>query len=175
MKVFAIRDEEDKSCKNIAYLIYYEKDKRFYIELPDEADPWETPLVLSSFAKRGEYTINAYWSRLWVQQRIIPPERQNIGQILKANRLNDYDEYAMLMLGEGRCAQDSYYLFALPENILSDIFRDRFARKIVEVVPLDNAQILVVFQNGETKKCDMKKMLELVVCNKLKRGCCTRD
>ena len=54
MKIFVIRNEEDKTRKNLAYLIYYEKDKRFYIELPDDADIWETPLILSSRLKRGE-------------------------------------------------------------------------------------------------------------------------
>ena len=57
MKVFAIRDEFDTSNKNLAYLFYYENEKKFYIELPDDADPWETPLLLSSFLKRGEKTV----------------------------------------------------------------------------------------------------------------------
>ena len=54
MKIFAIRDDLDATSKDIAYLIYYERDKRFYIELPKDADPWETPLLLpsSSAAKR---------------------------------------------------------------------------------------------------------------------------
>ena len=88
MKIFVIRNEEDKTRKNLAYLIYYEKDKRFYIELPDDADIWETPLILSSRLKRGEKTINAYWSKIWVQQRIIPQDRQNLGRILKDNGLD---------------------------------------------------------------------------------------
>ena len=85
MKTFAIRNEEDKKKKDLGYLIYYEKEKRFYIELPDDADPWETPLLLSSCLKRGEKTINAYWSKNWVQQRIVPSDRQNLGSILKDN------------------------------------------------------------------------------------------
>ena len=79
MKIFAIRDETNPNGKDIAFLIYYEQDKQFYIELPENADPWETPLLLSSFLKRGEQTVNAYWSRTWVQQRITPSDRQNLG------------------------------------------------------------------------------------------------
>lgn len=56
MKIFAIRNEEDENRKDLGYLIYYEKPRRFYIELPDDADPWETPLILSSCLKRGEKT-----------------------------------------------------------------------------------------------------------------------
>jgi hypothetical protein len=109
MKIFAIRDEENQK-KDLAYLIYDEKEKSFCIKLPDNADPWETPLLLSSFAKRGERTVGSYWSRLWVQQRIVPTDRQNLGEILKANGLKEYDEFELLMLAQGRCAQDSYYL-----------------------------------------------------------------
>ena len=69
MKIFAIRDAADNTKKDLAYLLYYELDKRFYIELPENADPWETPLLLASFLRRGERTVNSYWSRLWVQQR----------------------------------------------------------------------------------------------------------
>lgn len=49
MKIFAIRDKYDEINKNLAFLIYYPRQKCFYIELPDDADPWETPLILSSF------------------------------------------------------------------------------------------------------------------------------
>ena len=89
MKIFAIRDAGDKDNRDIAYLFYYEKGGRFYVELPADADPWETPLILSSFLKRGERTVNSYWSRVWVQQRIVPADRQNIGQILRDNGLKE--------------------------------------------------------------------------------------
>ena len=45
MKIFAVRDEDNTTNKAVAYLFCYEKEKRFYIELPEEADPWETPLI----------------------------------------------------------------------------------------------------------------------------------
>ena len=67
MKIFAIRDESSQEQKDLAYLLYYEQEKRFYIELPENADAWETPLLLDSFVKRGETTVNSYWSKIWVQ------------------------------------------------------------------------------------------------------------
>ena len=60
MKIFAIRDEYAAEQVDLAYLLYYELEKRFYIELPENADPWETPLLLSSFVKQGETSINSY-------------------------------------------------------------------------------------------------------------------
>ena len=157
MKIFAIRDEQDNRKKDLAYLFYYERDDRFCIELPDDADPWETPLILSSFIRRGERTVDDQWSRVWVQQRIVPTDRQNLGQILRDNGLDSYREYELLCLAEGRCAQDSFYLVPIRSSELPDSFAERFGRRVWDVVPLSGQTLLVFFQNGEVKKCDLKK------------------
>jgi len=159
MKIFAIRDETDSTGKDIAFLFYYEQDKRFYIELPEDADPWETPLLLSSFLKKGERTVNAYWSKIWVQQRIVPSDRQNLGQILKANGLEMYDEFELLMLADGRCAQDDYYLLPIPESDLPESFVLRFQTKVEDIIPLLKGYLLVFFRDGSVKKCDVVPVL----------------
>lgn len=160
MKIFAIRDGYEGTEKNLAYLIYYEKEKTFYIELRDDVDEWEMPLLLSSFVKRGEKTVNAYFSRLWVQQRIVPPDRQNLGRILKENGLRDYDEFALLMLAKGRCAQDDYYLVPVSGETLYSEFPERYAHRVEEVIPLENAALLVFFRNGEVRKCAVRKAVK---------------
>lgn len=76
--------------------------------------------MLDSFVKRGETTVNSYWSKIWVQQRIVPIDRQNIGEILRDNHLKEYDEYELLMLAMGRCAQDDYYLVPINEKELPE-------------------------------------------------------
>lgn len=158
MRIFAIRDENALEKKDLAYLIYYELEKRFYIELPDDADFWETPLVLSSFAKRGIKTVDAFWSKIWVQQRIVPPDRQNLGQILKDNDLEEYDEFELLMLADGRCAQDSYYLAEISETVLLNMFGSRYQKRVEDVVPLTDCQLLVFFRDGIIRKCDVEAL-----------------
>ena len=160
MKIFAIRDESAQEQKDLAYLLYYEQEKRFYIELPENADAWETPLLLDSFVKRGETTVNSYWSRIWVEQRIVPPDRQNIGEILRDNHLKEYDEYALLMLAMGRCAQDDYYLISIDEKDLPAEITKRFSKRIEDVLPLENHCLLVFFRDGSVKKCDLQKHFE---------------
>ncbi len=160
MKIFAIRDESAQIQKDLAYLLYYELEKRFYIELPDNADPWETPLLLDSFAKRGEKTVNSYWSKIWVQQRIIPTDRQNLGQILRDNGLKEYDEFELLILAKGRCAQDDFYLVPLTEADLPKEIVKRFETRIEDVLPLDDYCLLVFFRDGTVKKCDLKTHFE---------------
>ena len=158
MKIFAIR--EDGAQKDLAYLLYYEAAKKFYIELPENADPWDTPLLLSSFAKKGETSVNSYWSREWVRQRIVPTDRQNITQLLRENKLKQYDEFDLLMLSMGRCAQDDYYLTPVEESQLPKKVRNRFLKKLEDIVPLENYCLLAFFRDGVVKKCDLKSWLE---------------
>ena len=160
MRIFAIRDESDPSNTDIAYLFYYEHGNHFYIELPDDADPWHTPLILSSILERGARTVNSYWSRVWVQQRIVPRERQNIGQILKDNQLDAYDEFKLLLLSEGRCAQDDYYIAEIPSGDLPGGFAARFSRRLEDAVPLSGRTLLVFFRSGETKLCELTGILQ---------------
>lgn len=159
-KIFAIRDESVRARKDLAYLFYYEIEKLFYIELPEHADPWETPLILDSFAKRGETTVDSNWSKCWVQQRIIPPDRQNLGNILRDNGLKEYDEFSLLMLAKGRCSQDSYYLAAISEDELPEEIRNRFEVRIEDVLVLKEYCMLVFFKNAMVKKCNLKPYFE---------------
>lgn len=158
MKIFAIKDDDDISRKNLGYLIYFDKTKKFYVELPEDADPWETPLLLSSFVQKRIHTVSAYWSKLWVQQRIVPSDRQNLGQILKENGLDEYDEFSLLMLADGRCAQDSYYLSPILEDELPESFRERHHYKVDDVVPLQDQHLLVFFRDGSVKKCNINTL-----------------
>ena len=162
MRIFAIKDETLPADRILAYLIYYEKAKAFYIELPDDADPWETPPILSSFVKRGEHSINSYWSRLWVQQRIVPPDRQNIGNILKENGLWEYDEFSLLVLATGRCAQDDCYIEEIPSDQIPSLLLSRWQTKVEDVVPLEPPRLLVFFRNGETGIINVGSLAEAI-------------
>ena len=65
MKISVIKDENNNS---LGYLLYFEYDSSFIIELPEDADEWKTPLLLSSYAKRKKYTIMPDDALLWVKE-----------------------------------------------------------------------------------------------------------
>ena len=159
MKIFAVRDEDDKPRKNLAYLFYHEKSKRFYVELPQDANEWDTPLLLSAYAMHGKLTVDAAASLLWVRQRIIPQDRQNIREILRDNGLKEYDEYKLLHLAKGRCAQDSYPLVPLKEENLPKEIEERLQRHIEDVIPLDDFNLLVFFKDGSTRKINLPELV----------------
>lgn len=170
MKVFAIRNEFDSDHRNLAYLIYYNKAKKFYIELPDNTDQWDVPIILSSFVKGGELTVNSYWSKIWVQQRIVPSDRQNLGQILRDNNLKEYDEYELLMLTKGRCEQDDCYLVPIKQSELPKGIKKRMQRKIEYAIPLDKYKVIVFFRNGKAKLCDVSFAFDEIVKKNKKYG-----
>lgn len=157
MKIFAIINEDSPNSVN-AYLFYYERQKTFYIELSQNADEWNTPFVLSSFAKRNIKTVDFRWSKIWVEQRIVPSDRQNLAQILKDNQLDNYDVFELLMLTNGRCAQDNYYLKQINWEQLPLEIKKRKDKEITDVLAIDKENILVFFQNGIIKKCHLSKI-----------------
>jgi hypothetical protein len=156
MRLFAIRDESMPEDAVIAYLIYHEIQNCFYIELPDNADPWIVPPHFSAFAERGEYSIGDYFSRMWVRGRIVPRDRQNITQLLMDNGLSEYDEFSLLMLAKGRCAQDDFYLEEISSDAVPDFLIKRWKNKVTEIIPLDVPKLMVFFQNDVTKIIDMQ-------------------
>lgn len=109
---------------------------------------------------REERTINAYWSATWVDQRIVPTNRQNLGQVLKDNGLKEYDPYELLMLANGRCAQDDYYLEQISDDKLPKELVDRLKTKVEDVVPLADYRLLVFFRDGAVKRCALKRYFE---------------
>ena len=74
--------------------------------------------------------------------------------------LEEYDEYELLILAMGRCAQDDYYLVSIDEKDLPEEISKRFATKIEDVLPLEDYGLLVFFRDGIIKKCDLKDYFE---------------
>ena len=157
MRIYAIRDELHQNI-DLAYLTYYEKSKTFYIDVNDEVDIWEMPLIISSFAEKGIKTIDPTWSKIWVQQRIVSKERQNINSILKNSGMAEYDEFKLLTLSEGRCVQDDCYiveLFDMPKLLV-----ERKNKKIFDFFINEKLEITSYFIDGTVMKTSFNAMVD---------------
>ncbi len=95
---------------NVASLSYNENTKEFSIKISREAQTSELPFLFQHFASQGIFELDKDWSKRWVTERIVPHSRQNIGAILKANNMENYDEMQLLALADGRCCQDDCYI-----------------------------------------------------------------
>ena len=110
MKNYAIYDADLDRKSPIGYLFYYEKSQNFIIELSDDLDEWEAPLLFQKQVREKKYTVSREYSLMWVKERVIPSGRQNIGSILKNHKLKEYSEMALLEVSKGKCSQDACYI-----------------------------------------------------------------
>lgn len=110
MRRFEIIDGSRRGGRPCAWLICHEPEERFEIELARHATAGDVPAMLMPFAQKGQRTIGHDWAIRWVQERIVPPSRQNLGQVLRANGMSVYDELQLIISSQGRCSQDDFYI-----------------------------------------------------------------
>ena len=147
MRAYAIRDASIDKSRDLAWLLYYEREDTFHIEISENVDEWEAPLILSSFVERGVRALDPYWSRVWVEQRIVPRDRQNLGMILKENGLKEYDVHRLLVLADGRCAQDECFIVPLRAASFPQELRRRLGETLSCIVPGPD-RTLLFFRDG---------------------------
>ena len=148
-KVFEIRDAASDN-RLLGILFYYRRQGRFYAELMPDLDEWSAPFIFSHFVKNGVFSIDSEWTKKWVMQRIIPPDRQNISDILRDNRVKEYDEYKLLLLSQGRCAQDELYIKAVDYDDIPTEISERRNLSVRDVMVSPGRGVYVFFKNNET-------------------------
>lgn len=158
MKTYVIKNDEDATGIEYGYLFYYENEDKFYIEIPKDLDYWDAPLILDSFIKQGKYSVDTEFSYKWVANRIVPPDRQGLGKILKANRLDHYDERRLLEISTGRCAQDSFYIEKIAYEKIPSEIRERQSRCISAYYPISESSFLIFLNNGEVVKFSIEDL-----------------
>lgn len=159
MKCYAIKDDSIPSVLTVGYLFYYEQSRRFYIEIPREIDEWQAPFIMAGLVRRGIRSADHRVAGKWVASRIVPPDRQNLGMILKANRLKEYDAHRLLVLADGRCAQDECFIEPIDPETLPDEILARSLKKVREITALSGFRLLVLFRGGMVRMIPMKKLL----------------
>ena len=158
MKVYAIHDRDLEHKEAIGYLFYYEKADAYIIELRENLNEWEAPLLFKELVKKGIYTIRKDYALLWVKERVIPSGRQNIGAILKNAGLKEYNEMALLRLSKGICSQDNCYIDEVSEDDLPDEISKRRLLTITECFPVGNDTILCMFRDDSVRKLNLQQL-----------------
>lgn len=160
MKSYAIYDADLNRTIPIGYLFYYEKAEEFVIELCEDLEEWDAPLLFQGLVRQGIYTVSKEESLLWVKERVIPSGRQNIGMILKNHRLKEYSEMALLALSKGRCSQDACYLEEVPEENMPENITKRRRKNVRECFVTEDKQLLCMFKDNTVRKVDLTKLVD---------------
>lgn len=156
MKNYVIYD--DDLDREIGYLFYYEKAEKFIIELCSDLDEWSAPLLFQGLVRKKIYTIPHAISRMWVEERIIPSGRQNIGSILRNHRLVKYSEMALLSLSNGKCSQDHCYVKEIGLNNIPKEVRNRSKENVSECFPTQNGQLICMFKDNTVRKIELENL-----------------
>lgn len=110
MREYMIKGAKGK--KTWGRLYYSDKRNAFRIVFRDDIDMQKEkpPAYVHRFMTNGRTEITGDLAWMWVTDRIIPKNRQNIASILKEAGLKVYREIDMLELCMGRCTYDDLYL-----------------------------------------------------------------
>lgn len=110
MRRFEIIDGSKRNAKPCAILTWDDDADSFSIDIGESATEKDVPMLFIPFLRKGERRISDEWARRWIEERIVPSGRQNLGQVLRANGLQFYEPMLLLIAGEGRCAQDDFFV-----------------------------------------------------------------
>lgn len=120
-RILDIVDATKRGAAPCARLAYDPETESFAISLDRSTDSGDMPFLLALFAEQGVFEIDADWSLRWVEERIVPVDRQNLGQVLRANGLDWYDPYALLVASGGESSNDDFIVREpRPETLAPD-------------------------------------------------------
>lgn len=164
MIIFEIRDAylktKDGWDQTIGFLFYYEKSRRFFMELLPDLKEWEAPTLFFADVKNANFSIDSARTMQWVRQRIIPSERQNLGAVLSENNLKEYDEYRLLLCSEGRCAQDEEYIVKTDMEKIPEEIKKRLSQNVNDIMFLSENRFMVFFMDGTTRLISADSLLK---------------
>ena len=163
MKIYEIRDAENDL--SIGTLLYYSQNGDCIIELQEDLDEWNAPLLFTGLVKEKIFTVPRELSFLWVKERVIPSGRQNIDSILKTHRLKEYDEMRFLELSEGKCCQDHLYMKRM--DSLPDYVLDRQGRNVIECFLRENNTLLCFFADDTVRKVNLSELSQMEGVDKI--------
>ncbi len=161
MKNYAIYDKSLDRKTPIGYLFYFEDSRSYVVELCEDLDQWEAPLLFQRSVCEREYTIEEDVVSMWIRERVIPPSRQNIGAILRNHKMKEYNEMALLALSGGRCSQDDCYIREVSFEDIPATIQGRQRETLAECLPTEDGALLCLFRDGVVCKVEPDKLVNV--------------
>lgn len=110
LRTFEIRNDALETSTEYAVLTYDDETDQYAVHIPETVGVNDLPAILSLLAKQGRRELNDKWARRFVKERVVPPDRQNIGMIMRQLNMKMYSEFPILEYTSGRCCMDDFYL-----------------------------------------------------------------
>lgn len=103
MEKFFIKDKNKKLC---GVLFYERENDKWSIDIEKNIDMSLCPALLYCAIKEKKYHLDNKLSKMWVENRVVPEDRQNINDLLKSVGLTHYDISDILKITKGKCCMD---------------------------------------------------------------------
>lgn len=100
----------DVGEKVVGTFHYNPETQQYSMAIDPTLDPWSLPMSLYVHAANGRFEVDHDATLRWVRQRICPPSRHNIIEILRKYKLPEYDEFGLLMVTMAHSDKDDLYL-----------------------------------------------------------------
>jgi len=127
MRTFVIADASKRKAKPIG-MLFWEAGAdggqgRFSLEISPSCCEADLPLSLEFCARKKDGCATPEESQDWVRSRIVPEDRQNIVEVLRANGLAEYNEVSLLAASQGRSSDDDFLVYEvdLPERLVCEL------------------------------------------------------
>ena len=115
------------------------------------------PVFFDIFINKKKYIIESYWTRKWIEERVIPESRHNIKDILKDNGFKYYNEILMIIASRAHSSMDDNYLKQIKYEEVSDCVKERRKHLIKDFIYLkEKNKAIVFFENGISKMINLK-------------------
>jgi len=124
-----------------------------------DVDIWNCPLLFSCFVKRKIYTIPRDISFMFLQERVVPGDRQNISSILANSNIKEYDVMKLIDITRGRCCQDSISI--KPIKTVPEYIKLRQNHNLCQCSIITNQNLLCFFNDETVKKVDLSYFISI--------------
>lgn len=104
---FEIVNAKKRRALPCAWLTF-DSIKGWEIVISREVTVNDVPALFIPFMEKDEFVIGGKWAQAWVEERIIPPGRQNLNEILAKHGLLEYDELTLLRSSKGFSSLDDF-------------------------------------------------------------------
>lgn len=99
------------------WVAYNTETKRFAMRILEDFKGKHPDIRFMLFHNQcGYVNIPEFHVDRWVAARIVPPNRQNIADILNDCGLSEYDEFGLMLATEGRGQMDKYHIKELSDK-----------------------------------------------------------
>jgi len=140
LKIFEIRDNN----KIYAYLFANSLYSDYYIEILDCDD---LDIFFKLFRDKNILVLNNESTKAFINERVIPSNRQNIKDILKEANFLEYNELDLFVEAKGKSSMDDLHIREIDYDDINENIKER-RKHLIKDFMYDNNHLIVFFDDN---------------------------